>query len=1244
MIEADLSLLICGSPLRAATAKTAKPATKPASKAKKPLTNGVSSAKASAVKPSKAASTANDGAKRGQKRAKEIEEEEDELDEEQDTAAPLPDVKKRSAKARAASSEPVGDVEMADGTARPTKRTRRAPTPAGPINSVPRPIQPVHADDITQGVAVEVSTGTSSTSGKGAVLPRKLFVWGSGDAGQFGVGPPEDDKPNKLNKPKPFGNKEISMQIDDGDLGEGGIQIIVGGGMHSVMIDGLGRILTSGAEDYGTLGRKHRGAAGDAEEGTVEKYRATRIASADAAGAALDDQGRLRSWGYFKDGEGRVCFADTDAPGYNREQWYPIALPGIENEHFAAVAAGENHFLALTLVGKVYSWGTNTCYQLGRSSNPRRVSQKFKGEAPKDCDLTPTPITGLAECKRIFCGLTNGFAVEKSGKVVGWGLNTKGQTGTGLKAAKVATPHAIAALSPVRHNGADGGCRSSEATSTPPSCFPTARCTSAATATRASSAYLRDMRLSRVPHRPTPWLVREPTLVPFPAPPSWAPESTKTKDGKTKIVALSAGMRFTLALAADGTLYSWGTTSDDALGHPADDVGGDQSKDTPTAIAHAWPAGRLAHYGRLHRGPALVGDRRQAASGRLRGRSIRFNDVPDVEDPAFWLQMPDAQHMSLTSEAGQSQSELGSTTRIFCDKRPDRAGFRRRPPPKARIALRDAGRIRGFSAGSEHELHLLLCWQLDQSQDGALGSPDAISEKSLAPIGVNFAREGAPSLPGLISAASAHARSRPAAAQLFQNLGPTSPHSQFISALCPIVLPEGRALLPAAPGPTAYPPKRSSLSRIRVAHPPTFTSYICHRSIVVITATPSSQLGTKQSTRPHRHLRRRAASPILHHYVVIEIHPAPSGSTGTVQRLGLPPASRSDDRCTFRPPTPLFAATVHGPIVQYVVLVLISCGVGIAKEAQDVRLRGGLQGQAAVAGHQRDAREPQVPARMPTARQRGGQPVSRRCGQGRHYARVCAAAPVHPLGVQAAQGQGGSECARHLDDQGRRGEGRQDLDLCRCDPGSARHLVFGAVRCQHRHEVAQDKFSETTIGHRADAKGRENAELFFKLFDTPTFKVGIIEDVAGVSLCGALKNVVAIAAGFTDGLGWGDNAKAAVMRIGLMEMKRFSEEFFDGVKPETFTETSAGVADLITTCLGGRNRKCAEAFVKTGKPFDQLEKELAQRAEASGHRNGARGARNSSPPAARWDDYPLFKAVYSIAYEGIDAHDLTSRL
>ena len=112
------------------------------------------------------------------------------------------------------------------------------------------------------------------------------------------------------------------------------------------------------------------------------------------------------------------------------------------------------------------------------------------------------------------------------------------------------------------------------------------------------------------------------------------------------------------------------------------------------------------------------------------------------------------------------------------------------------------------------------------------------------------------------------------------------------------------------------------------------------------------------------------------------------------------------------------------------------------------------------------------------------------------------------------------------------------------------------------------------------------------LFHRPYFHVNVISDVAGVSLGGALKNIVALAAGFVAGLGWGDNAKAAIMRVGLLEMVKFGKMFFaKTVKAQTFTEESCGVADLITSCSGGRNYRCAKMSVERDVSVQVIEKE-----------------------------------------------------
>ena len=75
------------------------------------------------------------------------------------------------------------------------------------------------------------------------------------------------------------------------------------------------------------------------------------------------------------------------------------------------------------------------------------------------------------------------------------------------------------------------------------------------------------------------------------------------------------------------------------------------------------------------------------------------------------------------------------------------------------------------------------------------------------------------------------------------------------------------------------------------------------------------------------------------------------------------------------------------------------------------------------------------------------------------------------------------------------------------------------------------------------------------------------------------QNIVGIGCGICDGMGLGSNTKAAVLRLGLMEMVQFGVEYIPGCKVDTFFE-SCGIADLVATCHGGRNRMLGEAVIK----------------------------------------------------------------
>merc|ERR1719238_1431769 len=188
------------------------------------------------------------------------------------------------------------------------------------------------------------------------------------------------------------------------------------------------------------------------------------------------------------------------------------------------------------------------------------------------------------------------------------------------------------------------------------------------------------------------------------------------------------------------------------------------------------------------------------------------------------------------------------------------------------------------------------------------------------------------------------------------------------------------------------------------------------------------------------------------------------------------------------------------------------------------------------------------------------------------------------------------------------------------------------------NDMASDAFCETTIGYKDDANG----ELFKLAFDDPALKVGTVKDTVGVELCAALKNIVAIGAGFCDGLGYGGNTKAAIMRIGLNEMVKFCKMFYGGIEDQTFLE-SCGVADLITTCYGGRNRKCADAYAAAGgkKSLDQIEAELLGGQKLQGTLT-AKGVNHILKMKNMEHEFPFFTTVYKISKEAPSFDTLTS--
>ncbi len=146
----------------------------------------------------------------------------------------------------------------------------------------------------------------------------------------------------------------------------------------------------------------------------------------------------------------------------------------------------------------------------------------------------------------------------------------------------------------------------------------------------------------------------------------------------------------------------------------------------------------------------------------------------------------------------------------------------------------------------------------------------------------------------------------------------------------------------------------------------------------------------------------------------------------------------------------------------------------------------------------------------------------------------------------------------------------------------------------HAEEVAR-RVPTTVVATGFEQKAAVAAQ---ELFATDRFRVYTNHDLVGVELATALKNVIALAAGICDGLGFGDNTKGALLTRGLAEITRLGIAM--GAEPSTFAGL-AGMGDLITTCMSrhSRNRRFGEEVAK-GKSVERIQEEMIMVAEGVG--------------------------------------------
>ncbi len=169
------------------------------------------------------------------------------------------------------------------------------------------------------------------------------------------------------------------------------------------------------------------------------------------------------------------------------------------------------------------------------------------------------------------------------------------------------------------------------------------------------------------------------------------------------------------------------------------------------------------------------------------------------------------------------------------------------------------------------------------------------------------------------------------------------------------------------------------------------------------------------------------------------------------------------------------------------------------------------------------------------------------------------------------------------------------------------------------------------------SNSKDSAKLAQSVFMTNYFRIYTSDDIHGVELGGALKNVIAVGAGLADGVGYGDNTKAAIMTRGIVEIARMGVA--KNAKQVTFSGLS-GIGDLIATCMSrhSRNRHVGEEIGK-GRKLDDVIGEMVMVAE------GVATTKSAYELSQKIGvEVPIINEVYSVLFNGKDPHTATEDL